>query len=69
MFPCRSCRSEASAVPQAALPLARLYENSLHDLRKASNYYRIAYEAGIQEAGESLRRCQDILLGNKKVEI
>ena len=56
-------------IPQAALPLARLYENSLHNLRKASNYYRIAYEAGIQEAGESLRRCQDILLGNKKVEI
>ena len=56
-------------IPQAALPLARLYENSLHDLQKASNYYRIAYEVGIQEAGESLRRCQDILLGNKKIEI
>ncbi|MBQ7562104.1 MAG: toll/interleukin-1 receptor domain-containing protein [Synergistaceae bacterium] len=52
------------AIPQAALSLAHLYERSLHDLRNAVSYYRIAYETGIQEAGESLKRCQDILFNN-----
>lgn len=50
----------AYIIPQAAFSLAQLYER-LHDLRGAVDYYRIAYEAGVQEAGESLRRCQDIL--------
>ena len=58
----------ANIIPQVALPLAQLYENLLHDLRKASDYYRIAYEAGIQEAGESLRRCQDELFGKNRVK-
>ena len=49
------------AIPQAAFSLAHLYERSLHDLRSAVSYYRIAYETGIQEAEESLRRCQDML--------
>ena len=51
----------AYTIPQAAFSLARLYERSLHDLKKAVDYYRIAYESGIQEAGEKLRHCQDIL--------
>ena len=55
-----------NAIPQAAFSLAHLYENSLHDLRNAVSYYRIAYEAGIQEAGESLKRCQDILFNHEK---
>ena len=54
-----------SFIPKAALSLARIYENSLQDLRKAIDYYRIAYESGIQEAGESLRRCKDIYFGKE----
>ena len=52
----------AYIIPRAAFSLAQIYERS-HDLRGAVDYYRIAYEAGVQEAGESLRRCQDILFG------
>ena len=58
-------RVASYSMPQAAFSLARLYENSLHDLRRAINYYRIAYEVGIQEAEESLRRCQDMLFGKE----
>lgn len=53
-------------IPQAALSLARIYERSIHDLRKAADYYRIAYESGIQEAAEGLKRCQDILFSKNK---
>ena len=53
------------AIPQAAFDLAKLYENKLHDLRHAIDYYRIAYEAGIQEAEDNMRRCQDIIFSNK----
>lgn len=61
----------AYVIPQAAFSLARHYER-LHDLRGAVDYYRVAYEAGVQEAGESLRRCQNVLfsrgIGHKSVE-
>lgn len=53
----------AYVIPQAAFSLARYYER-LHDLRGAVDYYRVAYEAGMQEAGESLRRCQDVLFSS-----
>ena len=55
-----------NSIPQAAFSLARLYERSLHDLRNAVSYYRIAYETGIQEAGECLKRCQDILFNHEE---
>ena len=54
-----------NTIPQAAFSLAQLYERSLHDLRRAIEYYRIAYEAGIQEAGNGLRHCQDIIFSRK----
>ena len=47
--------------PRAAFNLAHIYECSIHDLRCAINYYRIAYEEGFQEAEEGLKRCQDML--------
>ena len=53
-----------NAIPQAALSLARLYERSLHDLRSAITYYRIAVDSGIPEAESDLRRCQNSLFGN-----
>ena len=51
----------ACTIPQAAFSLARLYERSWHDLNKAVDFYRVAYESGIREAGENLKRCQDML--------
>ena len=60
------CYSEiAYLIPQASFALAQIYERSLHDLRLAINYYRIAYEGGIRKARENLRHCQDILFGKK----
>jgi TPR repeat protein len=55
----------ATVIPQAAFSLAKLYENRLHDLHNAADYYRIASEAGIQEAEEGLRRCQDLFFGKE----
>ena len=52
-------------IPQAALSLAQIYEKSLNDFPRAIDYYRVAYEAGIQEAKKSLMHCQDILLKNE----
>ena len=57
-------KSVAYVIPQAAFSLAQLYERS-HNLREAVDYYRIAYEAGIEEAGEALRRCQDMLFSKE----
>lgn len=54
-----------TVIPQAALSLAKIYENTLHDLRSAADYYRIACEAGIQEAEEGLKRCQDLFFGKE----
>ena len=54
-----------NAIPSAAYSLARLYERSVHDLRSAVSFYRIAFEAGIQEAEKDLRRCQDCLFSNQ----
>ena len=51
----------ADEFPQAAFSLAQLYERNRKDFRGAINYYRIAYEAGIKEASDGLRRCQDKL--------
>jgi TPR repeat protein len=56
----------AYVIPQAAFSLAKLYERTLHDLKSAADYYRIAFEAGIQEAGEGLRRCQDMFFGKEE---
>lgn len=55
----------AYVIPQAAFSLAQLYERTIRDFRKAIDYYRIAYESGIQEAGEDIRRCQDVLFGKE----
>ena len=52
-------------IPQAAFSLAQIYEKSFKDLTRAIDYYRVAYESGIQEAKQALIRCQDILLNNK----
>ena len=48
----------SDAVPQAAYSAARLYESALHDIREAVKFYRIALDAGIQEAADDLQRCQ-----------
>ena len=54
-----------NAIPQAAFSLARLYERSLHDLRSAVHYYRIAIESGVKEAENDLKRCQDKLFARE----
>ncbi len=46
-------------IPQAACELGRIYEVTKHDLPNAVIYYRIALEAGVEEAAASLQRCQD----------
>ena len=57
-------KSVAYVIPQAAFSLAQLYKRS-HNLHEAVDYYRIAYEAGIEEAGEALRHCQDMLFSRE----
>ena len=52
-------------IPQAAFSLAQIYEKSFKDLTRAIDYYRVAYESGIQEAKQALIRCQDILFNNE----
>lgn len=58
----------AYVIPKAALSLAKIYEGSLHQLQNAADYYRMAYEAGIQEAGDGLKRCQDVFFGKESRE-
>lgn len=53
-----------NAIPHAAYSLGKLYERSLHDLRSAVSCYRIAFDAGILEAGGDLQRCQDTLFNS-----
>ena len=55
----------AYVIPKAAFSLAKLYEGTLHQLQDAADYYRMAYEAGIQEAGDGLKRCQDVFFGKE----
>jgi len=55
----------AYVVPKAAFSLAKLYDVTLHQLQDAADYYRMAYEAGIQEAGDGLKRCQDVFFGKE----
>ncbi len=50
---------EVDFIPQAACELGRIYEVTKHDLPNAVIYYRIALEAGVEEAAASLQRCQD----------
>lgn len=55
-----------TAIPQAVFSLAKLYERHFHDLYTAVTYYRLAVEAGIQEAEKDLKRCQDELFARKQ---
>lgn len=55
----------AYVVPKAAFSLAKLYDVTLHKLQDAADYYRMAYESGIQEAGDGLKRCQDVFFGKE----
>ena len=62
-------KSVVNDIPQAAFSLAKLYEYRLNDLRLAINHYRVAYEAGIQEAKECLKRCQDKFFGKNDIKV
>ncbi|MBR4459364.1 MAG: toll/interleukin-1 receptor domain-containing protein [Clostridia bacterium] len=49
-----------NAIPQAAFALGRLYERALHDMQNAAIWYRIALDAGFQEAENDLKRCRNL---------
>ena len=52
-------------IPQAAYELGRIYEEIINDLPNAVIHYRIALEAGVEEAAMSLQRCQDTMFREK----